>query len=230
MCTRPTEIVQLLNTLFCAFDNMTVRHGVYKVEHVASTYVVAANVPDACEDHACRLADLAWDMLKYVRDELPRELCARPVRRRVDGNGGGGVGGRWGQCSSARLAYSCVRVRGKQIHLKIGIHTGEVVAGVVGSRKYSYHLFGDTMNTASRMMSHSEKGRIRLSKACMDAIRHAAERRGLDAAASKYQFEEQTIQVKGTLSLVLAWRGETPQWVLICGRVRCSGGWVRWTE
>lgn len=48
--------------------------------------------------------------------------------------------------------------------LRIGIHTGEVVAGVIGRRKFVYDIWGDTVNTASRMESASEANRINISE------------------------------------------------------------------
>jgi class 3 adenylate cyclase len=48
--------------------------------------------------------------------------------------------------------------------LRIGIHTGPLVAGVIGRKKFRYDLWGDTVNTASRMESHGEVGRIQVSK------------------------------------------------------------------
>jgi len=47
--------------------------------------------------------------------------------------------------------------------LRIGIHTGPVIAGVVGHKKVSYDIWGDTVNTASRMESSGEPGRVNIS-------------------------------------------------------------------
>ncbi len=49
--------------------------------------------------------------------------------------------------------------------IRIGIHTGELVAGVVGSKKFAYDIWGDTVNVASRMESNSEPGQINISEA-----------------------------------------------------------------
>jgi PAS domain S-box-containing protein len=55
-----------------------------------------------------------------------------------------------------------------QLQLRIGIHSGPVVAGVIGKRKFIYDLWGEAVNTASRMESHGVAGKIQLT----DATRH----------------------------------------------------------
>lgn len=55
--------------------------------------------------------------------------------------------------------------------IRIGINTGPVVAGVVGSRKFSYDIWGDTVNIASRMESNSEPGKINISENTYELIK-----------------------------------------------------------
>ena len=48
--------------------------------------------------------------------------------------------------------------------IRIGIHSGSVVAGIVGIRKFAYDIWGDTVNTAARMEQNSEPGKINISQ------------------------------------------------------------------
>jgi adenylate cyclase len=55
--------------------------------------------------------------------------------------------------------------------LRIGIHTGPVVAGIVGIKKFAYDIWGDTVNTASRMESSGESGKVNISEATYSLVK-----------------------------------------------------------
>jgi class 3 adenylate cyclase len=55
--------------------------------------------------------------------------------------------------------------------IRIGIHTGPLVAGVVGLRKFAYDIWGDTVNLAAQMEQHSEPGKINISGITNDQIK-----------------------------------------------------------
>jgi len=58
-----------------------------------------------------------------------------------------------------------------QFEMRIGVHTGPIVAGIVGIKKWQYDIWGDTVNIASRMETNSVEGRINLSETTYELIK-----------------------------------------------------------
>jgi class 3 adenylate cyclase len=70
---------------------------------------------------------------------------------------------------------------GRRFRIRIGINTGPIVAGVIGTKKFIYDLWGDAVNVASRMESHGEPGQIQVSAATYEhlRLRYVLEERGI---------------------------------------------------
>lgn len=83
------------------------------------------------------------------------------------------------------------REGGYSLNLRIGINSGPVVAGVIGSHKYAYDIWGDTVNTAARMESYSMPGRIHLSSETAELLagRFPLEARGAILVRGKGEME-----------------------------------------
>jgi guanylate cyclase len=77
------------------------------------------------------------------------------------------------------------------VTFRIGINSGPLVAGVVGTSKFQYDIWGDTVNTASRMEATAEPGRIQISESTQRLIsgQFTSERRGLVQVKGKGQME-----------------------------------------
>jgi class 3 adenylate cyclase len=84
----------------------------------------------------------------------------------------------------------------RSLSMRMGIHSGPAVAGVIGTRKFIYDVWGDTVNTASRMESHGVPDRIQVTRPVMERL------------SGSYQFESRgIIEVKG--------KGPMPTWFLL---------------
>jgi adenylate cyclase len=62
-------------------------------------------------------------------------------------------------------------LKDKVFEVRIGIHSGSVVAGIVGVKKFAYDIWGDTVNTAARMEQNSEAGKINISQTTYELVK-----------------------------------------------------------
>lgn len=132
--TAPADLVQFLNRLYSAFDQLVDKHGLEKIKVSGDSYMVVSGVPRPRPDHASALADFAIDM--------------------------------------ANVAAALRDPDGQPVSLRMGMACGPVVAGVVGSRRFFYDVWGDAVNVASRMESTDSVGRIQVPEAMYERLRH----------------------------------------------------------
>lgn len=153
------ELTIFLDELFSRIDHICLLSGCTKIETVGKTYMACAG-------------------LKESEQELEDYYSTIPSSRRCV------------EMAAAilRLSESIHFKNSENIRFKIGIHTGEVTAGVVGYHKPQFSLVGDTVNTASRMASLCPEGNlIQISQAAYDAI----------GETSGYSFTRHQIEAKG---------------------------------
>jgi len=129
-------------------------------------------------------------------DELTKDVCIEKIK--TIGDAYMIVGGVPNPCDNhaehvAQVALQMIdfikkiaKSTGKPLSIRVGIHSGEVVAGVIGTTKMAYDLWGDTVNTASRMESHGIPGKIQ----CSETVYHRLK--------DRFQFEFRgAIKIKG---------------------------------
>jgi adenylate cyclase len=138
----PIALVELLNQVFSQFDHLTDRYRLEKIKTIGDAYMVVAGLPDHRSSHAAAIADMALDMQAAI-DRVNAQNA-----------------GKSGLADSRTLA------------IRIGIHTGPVVAGVIGLKKFAYDLWGDTVNLASRLESHGIPGKIQVSPSTYACLRN----------------------------------------------------------
>jgi len=132
------QLVYLLNAIFKTADAVMREFGLEKIKTIGDAYMAVAGAPIIQKDHALRAAQASLALLSAVKNivvEFPEELGDRSWMDSIP-----------------------------EIQVRIGLHCGSAAAGVVGENKFLYDLWGDAVNTAARMESHGEAGKIHVSE------------------------------------------------------------------
>ncbi|MBI4930151.1 MAG: tetratricopeptide repeat protein [Bacteroidetes bacterium] len=142
------ELVSELDFLFKKFDEIIYKYPIEKIKTIGDAYMCAGGLPTANNTNAMDVVKAAMEIQEFMQNGLQSTVYGLQLKdnrkqETVD----------W--------------------KLRIGIHTGPVTAGVVGDKKFAYDIWGDTVNTASRMESSGEAGKINISGATYLALKES---------------------------------------------------------
>eukprot|EP00963_Diacronema_lutheri_P011069 scaffold1314_cov386-Pavlova_lutheri.AAC.27 len=140
---KPKQVMSMLNMLYDGFDRMIDEYDIYKVETIGDSYMVVGGLLE-CKDGVCFPA------------KGDKSHASRVVNFGI-----------------AMLEYASTLTKpdGTPIDLRVGVHSGACVSGIVGTKAPRYCLFGDTVNVASRMESTGIPGCIQASTSTRELSR-----------------------------------------------------------
>jgi class 3 adenylate cyclase len=153
----PQQLVQELHECFTAFDEITERHGLEKIKTIGDAYLAVCGLPNPSAKHAHKTVKAALEIRDFIAKRNAAHLAL--------GDG----------------------PKAKPFEIRIGVNSGSVVAGIVGVKKFAYDIWGDTVNTAARMESSGEQGKVNISETTYELIKNdfACTHRGKIAAKGK---------------------------------------------
>lgn len=153
------ELLIFLDHVYNAFDQLCDQFGLQKIETVGKTYMACGG-------------------LKSAEKKIDNRLLNRHHSVRVTDFA----------MEIQNFTKNYYLKNGKNLEVKIGIHTGTVISGVVGETKPQFSLIGDTVNKTSRVCSHSLPMKVSVSKETY---------RFLELYTNNYLFHPHKVQMKG---------------------------------
>ena len=152
-------VINMVNEIFCNFDGICIKHGVQKIETVGKTYMASGGLSI--------LEDNLSENLKNTDPNIRVLKAAIEMMEFID---------------NFTIGLS------EKISIKIGIHYGPCIFGLIGYHKPQFSLIGDTINTTSRVCSTGNKDFIILSESAMKEIKNLSD---------DYFFKTKAVFMKG---------------------------------
>ena len=179
-CVHPAETMLMLDDLFGRFDDIIDRYSdkAYKVETIGDAYMVAFGL----FSHAGAAVQHDSADLGITAITVAAEMIAASQQVPMPGS-----------------------APGRKVEIRAGLHIGCIMSGVIGKKVPHYCMFGDTVNTASRMESSGVPSKIHVSHAVMEACRARAHFQFISAGVN-------SIKGKGPMSTFLVDPGEVLGW------------------
>ena len=169
----PKDIILFLDRFYSALDKFCLHHGLQKIETVGKTYMAAGGIKE-CE------REIDINLLRENNHSIRCFKFALDI---------------------LFLIENIVWNTDDRIHVKIGIHRGDVIPAVVGAHKPQFSLIGDAVNTTSRMSSNGEIDCITCSE---DAYKNIIDKKENKHKYQKYFVsEKKEIKGKGNMELYL---------------------------
>ncbi|MBK21246.1 MAG: hypothetical protein CMP63_02865 [Flavobacteriales bacterium] len=153
----PEKLVQKLDEIFVAFDEVIERNNLEKIKTIGDAYMCASGIPDENPNQVKNVVLTGLQLVEVMNSFNEKQRLNNEPE--------------W--------------------NVRVGIHTGELIAGVVGKKKFAYDIWGDTVNIASRMESNSEPGRVNVSRQTYEEVRNFfnCEERGRIFARNRGELE-----------------------------------------
>jgi adenylate cyclase len=131
---EPKVIIDELNELFTAFDDIMESNNCERIKTIGDAYLAVSGLSSEDENHAQNIIKSAIDIRNYLLEknkfaDLPWEI-------------------------------------------RMGVHSGKIVGGIVGERKYIFDIFGEDVNCAARMEHASDKMEINVSEATYELTKN----------------------------------------------------------
>ena len=154
----PSELVYGLNYIFAQMDEITALYGVEKIKTIGDSYMATTGLFEE----------------EYEAEVEKNKFAKRQIGLRKGRGMGNSLPELYQGNHAQRLSRFAIHIRdlvkrlnkeeGFPFRMRFGIHSGPVVAGVIGIKKFQFDVWGDTVNTASRMESTGIKDNVHVSE------------------------------------------------------------------